>query len=74
MTGTTFDTLFGINATPAQGTLATRPSLGQTKPTLTGANATVTVNNSSAVRGLDINVSAGGNSGLVGVRPTGVLG
>jgi hypothetical protein len=71
VTNITFDTLFGISA-PAQGTLAARPSLGGPRPTLTGANATVTVNTNSAVRGLDINVSAGGNAGLVGSGASGV--
>jgi hypothetical protein len=73
VTGTTFDTLFGINPTPAQGSLATRPTLALTPPTLTGASATVTVNTNSAVRGLNINVSAGSNRGLVGLSVSGVL-
>ena len=72
MTSTTFDTLFGISA-PAQGTLAARPTLGGTRPTLTGTSATVTVHDNSAVRGLDINVSAGANRGFVGSGRTGVL-
>jgi large repetitive protein len=72
VTGTTFDALFGI-AAPAQGTLAARPTLGGQRPTLTGASATVTVHTGSAVRGLDVNVSAGANRGLVGAGRTGVV-
>ncbi|MFN8633983.1 MAG: Calx-beta domain-containing protein [Chloroflexota bacterium] len=72
VTGTTFDSLFSIS-TPAQGTLATRPSLGQSRPTLSGAAATVTMNNSSQVRGVIINVSAGSNKGLVATNATGTL-
>jgi hypothetical protein len=70
--GTTFDTLFGINA-PAQGTLASRPSVGLSRPTLSAAAATVTAHNSSAVRGLNIDVSAGSNAGLVAASRTGTL-
>ena len=62
--GTTFDALFGI-APSGAGTLATRPAINSTRPTISGAASTVTMNTNSAVRGLDINVSAGANRGLV---------
>lgn len=53
VTGTTFDALFGISA-PAQGVLATRPSLAQPRPTV--AN-TVTLNVNGVVRGLNISTT-----------------
>lgn len=63
VTGTTFDSLFGIS-TPAQGTLATRPSLASSRPTVQG---TVTLNASSAVRGLNITPSVGSQTGLTDI-------
>ncbi len=57
-TGTTFDALFGITPSGA-GTLATRPTLGAARPTVQG---TVTLNNNSTVRGL--NVSTGSATGM----------
>jgi hypothetical protein len=54
VTGTTFDTLFGIGA-PAQGTLAPRPGLAGARPTVTN---TVTLNTNGAVRGLNISSAA----------------
>ena len=50
VTGTAFDALFNIVA-PAQGTLAARPSLGLSRPTV---QSTVTLNTNSSVRGLNI--------------------
>jgi uncharacterized repeat protein (TIGR01451 family) len=67
-----FDTLFGIGA-PAQGTLAPRPATNLSRPTLNDASATVTAHNNSAVRGLNIDVDAGSNAGLVAENKTGTL-
>jgi VCBS repeat-containing protein len=58
VTGTTFDTFFGIGA-PAQGTLAARPSLGLARPTVQN---TVTLNATSTVRGL--NIASTTNTGM----------
>jgi VCBS repeat-containing protein len=58
VTGPTFDTFFGILA-PAQGTLAARPSLAGTRPTVQN---TVTLNTNSTVRGL--NISSTTNTGM----------
>ena len=57
-TGTTFDALFGI-APSGTGTLATRPTLGATRPTVQG---TVSLNTNSTVRGL--NLSTGAATGM----------
>jgi hypothetical protein len=63
-----FDSLFGIGA-PAQGTLAARPNVNQTRPTINGA-ATITAHNSTSLRGF--NYTPSGN-GLVAVARTNLV-
>lgn len=67
--GASFDAVFGI-AAPAQGTLATRPLINLTKPTV---NSTITAHNTSHVRGLIIKPAAGANKGLVASGKTGLV-
>jgi hypothetical protein len=66
--GASFDSFFGISA-PAQGTLAPRPSINQTRPTISGA-ATITAHNSTQLRGF--NYAPSGN-GLVAVTRTNLV-
>jgi len=74
-----FDSLFGIT-TSGSGTLTARPSVGLARPTISGPPATVTMSTSAgfpnaAVRGLNIDVSAGANKGLraIGLSAAGTL-
>gem|GEM_PF-3865804 len=63
-----FDSFFGIGS-PAQGTLAARPSVNQTRPTINGA-ATITAHNSTQLRGF--NYTPTGN-GLVAASRTNLV-
>lgn len=63
-----FDAFFGIGA-PAQGTLAARPSVNQTRPTINGA-ATITAHNSTQLRGFDYTPTG---NGLVATGRTGLV-
>jgi hypothetical protein len=63
-----FDSFFGIGA-PAQGTLAARPAVNQTRPTISGA-APITAHNSTSLRGF--NYAPSGN-GLIAASRTNLV-
>src|SRR5205085_9366296 len=63
-----FDTLFGIG-TPAQGTLAARPAVNQSNPTIT---STIAMNDNSQLRGFNVAVN-GNNSGITATGKNGLV-
>jgi VCBS repeat-containing protein len=65
---TSFDSLFGIG-TPGQGTLAARPGINASRPTVTGAS-TITANTGTWLRGF--NYTPSGN-GLVAAGKTSLI-
>lgn len=64
--GASFDSVMGVTV-PSSGTLATRPNINQSAPTVSG---TVTAANTTTVRGLAI--SSGASSGYVSTGHTGL--